>query len=89
MFYDRSYMTEPKWRNGTVSVVKVLLGVNIVVFFTEGLAVLLTGGSNVSPVPGFVDSWLALSVAGLKSGCLWQLVTYQFLHADQIGRAHV
>lgn len=82
MIDDRSYMKEPSWRNGVVSVAKILLILNVAIFFVEGLATLLSGGAGQSPVPGFVDSWLALSVDGLRSGCLWQLVTYQFLHAD-------
>lgn len=82
MIHDRTYMKEPSWRDGNVSVVQILLILNLAVFFIEGLATLFTGGFGKSPVTGFIDTWLALSLQGLKSGYLWQFITYQFLHAD-------
>ena len=39
--------------------------------------------SNVQGQPGvqLVPGWLALSKEGIENGYLWQLVTYQFMHA--------
>ncbi len=33
------------------------------------------------PPVDFVNSWLALSADGLRHGFVWQLLTFQFLHA--------
>jgi membrane associated rhomboid family serine protease len=30
--------------------------------------------------PGLAEAWFGLSRAGLRAGCLWQLLTYPFLH---------
>lgn len=53
-----------------------LIQINIAVFFLFGLGHLLR-----NPVLASLESWLALSLPGLRHGALWQPVTYMFLHA--------
>ena len=61
-------------RGGQVSVVKVLVGINAAVFLMESLVP--AGGAN------WIDGIFGLSGRGLSHGLVWQLVTYQFLHAN-------
>ena len=87
MIEDRDYMRQPEyhdsgWRpafrfrwSWTVG----LLLVYVVVFVAEIL---------VSPVPrlfipgnAFCNEYFALSTEGIEHGYVWQLVTYQFMHA--------
>jgi membrane associated rhomboid family serine protease len=51
----------------------VLVIINIVVFVIQNVADGL-GGSHI-------DQYFALSITGLKHGYVWQLITFQFLHA--------
>src|SRR5581483_8986846 len=70
MLEDRHYMRAPSsglnWSAATV-----LLVANVVIFI-----LCLT----VLP-QGVVSDFLVLQLAGLKHGYVWQLITYQFLHA--------
>jgi membrane associated rhomboid family serine protease len=97
MLEDRDYMREPEYsgfrwsprlrfrRSWTVGLVVIYLAV-----FLAGLVanhffpsnpvfntLLVSTGSAVHVEPG----WLPLSAQGLEHGYVWQLVTYQFLHA--------
>lgn len=76
MLEDRSYMRqwqpESPW---TTAAVRLML-VNCAVFVVVALA----GRSSPEAVQ-FVDRYLALSLGGLAKGFVWQLLTFQFLHA--------
>jgi membrane associated rhomboid family serine protease len=71
MLEDRDYMRAPdygpsRWRTATA----VILILNAVIFLIEALAPRL-----------FPSDYLGLSWAGLRHGYVWQLLTFQFLHA--------
>lgn len=72
MLEDREYMREPdygvnRWRTATA----VILILNAVIFLIEKMA------------PRLIPSdYLGLSWAGLRHGYVWQLLTFQFLHAN-------
>src|SRR5689334_16562568 len=73
MLDDRDYMRrrrrfEPHW-----SVTTVLIVLNVAVFVIQNLVDRLYGFS--------IYKDFALSVDGLKAGHVWQLITFQFLHA--------
>ncbi len=84
MLEDRDYMRQPEYRDPMFrapgwSWTLVLLIAYAVVFVAEIL---------VSPVPrrlipgnAFCDTYLALSKEGIEHGFVWQLLTYQFMHA--------
>lgn len=57
----------------------VLVVVNVLVFVVE--CALSSHPLAHSPDNPFFDNYLALSLDGLKHGYIWQLVTYQFMHA--------
>ena len=67
-------MRQPEY-GPRVSWTVVLLAVNAVVFLIE----CLTLGY---PPQFFFGNRFALSLEGLKSGYVWQLITYQFMHAN-------
>src|SRR6478736_1005068 len=72
MLEDRDYMRAPdygpsRWRTATA----VILILNVVVFLIEQLAPRL--------IP---SSYLGLSWDGLRHGYVWQLLTFQFMHAN-------
>jgi membrane associated rhomboid family serine protease len=74
MLEDRDYMRQPEY-GPHISLTVVLLVVNAIVFLIE----CFTLGSP----PRFSEHNLfALSVTGLKHGFVWQLLTYQFMHAN-------
>jgi membrane associated rhomboid family serine protease len=73
MLDDRSYMrTEyrPAW-----SMTTILLILLFICFVAQKIAEGVCG-------PGLVDSWFALSTDGLRDGRLYQLLTFQFMHAN-------
>jgi membrane associated rhomboid family serine protease len=81
MLEDRDYMRQPEYR-GTArwSATTVLLAVFAAVFVAE---------IAVSPMPRllipdnkFCYDYFALSLDGLRHGYVWQLLTYQFMHAS-------
>ncbi len=74
MLEDRDYMRQPEY-GPRVSLTVVLLVVNAVVFVVE----CFTLGS---PPRFSLDNRFALSVEGLEHGFVWQLLTYQFMHAN-------
>jgi membrane associated rhomboid family serine protease len=75
MLEDRDYMRQPAYHEPRVSFTVALLIVNAVVFLVE--CATLGYPPLFSP-----DNYFALSVEGLKHGFVWQLLTYQFMHAS-------
>ncbi|MGN6552266.1 MAG: rhomboid family intramembrane serine protease [Verrucomicrobiota bacterium] len=69
MLEDRHYMREPS-RGPAWSATIVLLVINVVVFLLQPIV-----------FRGIDEGYFALSLFGLKHGYVWQLVTFQFLHA--------
>jgi membrane associated rhomboid family serine protease len=71
MLENRDYMRRPmshfRW-----SATVVLLVINVIIFLLQ--ATLLNRG--------FLDHYFALSLGGLRHGFVWQLFTFQFLHAN-------
>ncbi|MGA3284376.1 MAG: rhomboid family intramembrane serine protease [Verrucomicrobiota bacterium] len=78
MLDDRDYMRQPVYRDRPLvpqmSFTIVLLIVNAIVFLIECAV-------YGYPLRFPIDSYFALSVEGLEHGCVWQLLTYQFMHA--------
>jgi len=79
MLEDRDYMREPVYRDRPrmpqMSFTIALLIVNAIVFLIECAV-------YGYPLRFPVDSYFALSVEGLEQGYVWQLLTYQFMHAS-------
>jgi membrane associated rhomboid family serine protease len=74
MLEDRDYMRQPAYRASRVSFTVALLILCAAVFIIECIV------WGYPPV--FTeDNYFALSVEGLKHGYVWQLLTYQFMHA--------
>jgi membrane associated rhomboid family serine protease len=74
MLEDRDYMREPDY-GPRVSFTVALLIVNAIVFVGKYVA-------ERSGMGGFIDHYLSLSLPGMKSGYVWQLLSFQFLHAN-------
>ena len=89
MLEDRDYMRQPVYDAGpglgrllrvhNWSWTVVLVVVNVLVFIVE--CALSSHPLDHSPDNPFFDNYLALSLDGLKHGYVWQLLTYQFMHA--------
>jgi membrane associated rhomboid family serine protease len=62
----------PRWTTGRRSVVTLLIVVSVMAFIGQTFADMASRE--------FVQNWLCLSMAGVKSGYLWQFFTYLFLH---------
>ncbi len=79
MLDDRDYMRQPVYRDRPrmppLSFTIALLIVNAVVFFIQ------LASSNSLSAAATADAYFALSLAGLKHGFIWQLLTFQFMHA--------
>jgi membrane associated rhomboid family serine protease len=81
MLEDRDYMRQPEYRGiPRWSATTILLAVFAAVFVAEIV---------VSPMPRllipgnrFCYDYFALSLEGLRHGYVWQLLTYQFMHAS-------
>jgi membrane associated rhomboid family serine protease len=74
MLEDRDYMRQPDYQRPRLSFTVALLAVCAVVFIVECIF--------CGYPPLFArDNYFALSVDGLKHGFVWQLLTYQFMHA--------
>src|SRR5687767_6253853 len=72
MLHDRPYMREPSFRPRwtlTNRLIAVLIGI----FLVQCVLEVLLG------VP--ISRYLALSLDGMAHGYVWQLLTFQFLHA--------
>src|SRR6266566_1779118 len=79
MLADRQYMREPSYRP-QMSLTAILLIINVVVFILECVCYGVTPGVGLVPRLPEHD-WFALSLYGLKHWYLWQLLTFQFMHA--------
>src|SRR4051794_7728012 len=64
----------PRWKAGRHSVAMLLIVANVAAFLAQTLV------SVVSP--DFVQHWFALSGEGIRNGCVWQFLSYMFLHGD-------
>jgi membrane associated rhomboid family serine protease len=78
MLEDRDYMREPSYREPRVSFTIALLIVNAVVFLVQ----LAAGSSRTGAEIEY--TYFALSLAGLMHGFVWQLLTFQFMHAGWV-----
>ena len=74
MLEDRDYMRQPEYGR-RLSLTVALIIVNAMVFLFE---LLVSGYSHSLFIE---DHYFALSVEGLKNGFVWQLLTFQFMHA--------
>src|SRR3954471_22959218 len=74
MLEDRDYMRNRAPFEAQWSVTLVLIVINIVIFVVQNVV------EGLRLFPAFYD-YFALSVDGLKHGYVWQLLTFQFLHA--------
>jgi membrane associated rhomboid family serine protease len=74
MLEDRDYMRQPDYHESRVSFTVALLIVNAAVFLVQLAA------SNTSSGAEIEWKYFALSLDGLKSGFVWQLLTFQFMH---------
>ena len=74
MLEDRDYMRQSEY-GARISFTVALLIVNAAVFIAEMIAVRM----GVMP---FVGKYFELSTGGLASGYVWQLLSFQFLHAN-------
>jgi membrane associated rhomboid family serine protease len=72
MLEDREYMREPAYR-GRWSLTIWLVIANTAAFVVQNVAYLVFRHSPT-------DAYFALSLAGLKAGFVWQLLTFQFMH---------
>ncbi|HEX7618418.1 MAG TPA: rhomboid family intramembrane serine protease, partial [Verrucomicrobiae bacterium] len=75
MLEDRDYMREPAYHEPRVSFTVALLIVNAAVFIVQLAASNSLSGAEIE------DRYFALSLGGLKHGFVWQLLTFQFMHA--------
>jgi membrane associated rhomboid family serine protease len=75
MLEDRDYMRQPAYHEPRVSFTIALLIVNAVVFVVQLIGQRLPGGSEIE------NKFFALSLGGLEHGFVWQLLTFQFMHA--------
>ena len=75
MLEDRDYMRQPEYGTRTMSLTVVLLIVNAAIFVFE----LAVSGNPRSLL--IENHYFALSVDGLRNGFVWQLLTFQFMHA--------
>ena len=73
MLEDRDYMRQPAYEQRVSFTVAILI-VNALVFLLEIFA-------SHSGHGALADNYFALSLDGLKSGYVWQLLTFQFMHA--------
>jgi membrane associated rhomboid family serine protease len=72
MLEDRFYMRQPQFGSYRTATVALVI-LNVLVFVVQSL---LPG-----TLKGFSVEFFALSLWGLKHGYVWQLLTYQFMHA--------
>jgi membrane associated rhomboid family serine protease len=76
MLEDRDYMRQPDFYRTRISWTIVLLIVNAACFLAQ-----ITIGRTPDGAE-FQGQYLALSLDGLKQFYLWQLLTFQFMHAN-------
>lgn len=71
----RSYMRRSEYPEKNLSVVKWLIIINIAVFVLQAVFRVWFGSS-------VIEKYLSLSPESLKSGYLWTIITYGFLHGS-------
>jgi membrane associated rhomboid family serine protease len=76
MLEDRDYMRQPAYHEPRISFTVVLLMVNALVFLFQ-----LFAQSQFIHGTEIEENYFALSLDGLKNGYVWQLLTFQFMHA--------
>jgi rhomboid family protein len=76
MLEDRDYMRQPVYHEPRVSFTVALLIVNAVVFVIQLVAAQTLRGPEIE------QNYFALSLDGLEHGYIWQLLTFQFMHAS-------
>jgi membrane associated rhomboid family serine protease len=74
MLEDRDYMRQPDYGQ-RVSFTVALIIANVV-FFIVGLVALNFHGGEIEA------KYFELSLAGIKAGYVWELLTFQFMHAN-------
>ena len=73
MLHDRDYMRDgDRWKGGAMSLTAVICIVLAVVFVLQ----------NIGDLNSYARDYLALTPYGVKHGWVWQLLTFQFLHAN-------
>ncbi|HEX5399382.1 MAG TPA: rhomboid family intramembrane serine protease [Verrucomicrobiae bacterium] len=75
MLEDRDYMRAPADYRPQVSFTIAILVVNAIVFLIQLVAAHTPDGLEAQ------DQYFALSLAGLKHGFVWQLLTFQLMHS--------
>jgi membrane associated rhomboid family serine protease len=75
MLEDRDYMRQPAYHEPRISFTVALLIVNAAVFLIQLAADNFPRGLQIE------YEYFALSLAGLSHGYVWQLLTFQFMHA--------
>lgn len=69
-------MRQPSYYGPRVSFTVALLIVNAAAFLAQSISWRFEGGAE------FQNTYLALSLDGLRSGYVWQLLTFQFMHVS-------
>jgi rhomboid family protein len=77
MLEDRDYMRQPAYHEPRISFTVALLIVNALFFLFQ-----LFAQSQFTHGVEIEENYFALSLEGLKSGYVWQLLTFQFMHAS-------
>ena len=76
MLHDRDYMRDgDRWKGGAMSLTAMISFVLIGVFILQNVATDYFRSS-------IIDDYLALTADGVRHGWVWQLLTFQFLHAS-------
>ncbi len=76
MLEDRDYMRQPDYREPRVSFTVVLLIINAICFVGQLIVSRFLRGAEIE------QTYFALSLDGLRHGYVWQLLTFQFMHAS-------
>jgi membrane associated rhomboid family serine protease len=77
MLEDRDYMRQLDF-GPRVPFTVTLLIVNAVIFIIQLVV------ASFKPGPEIMGTYFALSLAGIKAGYFWQLLTFQFMHASWV-----
>jgi membrane associated rhomboid family serine protease len=92
MLEDRDYMRQPayddgpafshlfRWPRWSWTLALVLVLVNVAVFLVE--CAVSSHPLGLKPNNDFINQYFALSRDGMSHGYVWQLLTYQFMHAS-------
>lgn len=76
MLEDRDYMRRPAYHEPRISFTVALLIVNAAVFVVQLISANFPHGQEIQ------SNYFALSLDGLEHGFVWQLLTFQFMHAN-------